>query len=465
MDLKKYHIISGLVTLVFIVGFYHTLKPLPEGIDYHSEDITGEVRFLHDLTNQDGHEQMIFDTIFTHIDEAKEYILIDMFLFNPHLGKADSSYRSLSGELTQKLIDKRDASPDVKIDFITDEINDAYGGDISEQITMMQDAGVNVIRTDLRKLRDSNPAYSPFWRIFIQWFGNSERFGIFPHPFADDRKVTLRSYLKLLNFKANHRKTFIADDGDSWVSIVMSANPHDGSSAHSNVAWEIRGDFADELFRTEKAVAEFSRKELSKNSLDAASVGDTKMKLVTEKSIRDELLKEIDALGEEDEISIAMFYLSDRKIIKSLLRASDRGVSVSLILDPNKDAFGYEKNGVPNRPVAHELIKKSGGKIKVRWYDTNGEQFHTKLIYINGKKVIIILGSANLTDRNLGNKNLETDVVVYTENGSELDIKVQAYFEQISQDGYTLDYSAYADNSFFKTLMYRFQEFTGLCSF
>ena len=34
------------------------------------------------------------------------------------------------------------------------------------------------------------------------------------------------------------------------------------------------------------------------------------------------------------------------------------------ILDPNKDAFAREKSGVPNRPVAYELVKKSKGKIK-----------------------------------------------------------------------------------------------------
>ena len=61
-----------------------------------------------------------------------------------------------------------------------------------------------------------------------------------------------------------------------------------------------------------------------------------------------------------------MFYLSNRDIVKSLLDASQRGVDVKLILDPNKDAFGMEKDGVPNRPVAHELVKKSKGKIQIR---------------------------------------------------------------------------------------------------
>ena len=34
------------------------------------------------------------------------------------------------------------------------------------------------------------------------------------------------------------------------------------------------------------------------------------------------------------------------------------------ILDPNRDAFGRQKDGVPNRPVANELVTASGEKIR-----------------------------------------------------------------------------------------------------
>ncbi len=50
-----------------------------------------------------------------------------------------------------------------------------------------------------------------------------------------------------------------------------------------------------------------------------------------------------------------------------------------VLLDPNKDAFGFEKSGLPNRQVASELIAASDGAIKLRWYRTHGEQFHAKL--------------------------------------------------------------------------------------
>ena len=79
---------------------------------------------------------------------------------------------------------------------------------------------------------------------------------------------------------------------------------------------------------------------------------------------------------------VAAFYLSKRDIIKSILKASKNGAEVHIILDPNRDGFGYEKYGTPNQATAHELLKKSNGNIKLRWYKTHGEQFHTKFNFI-----------------------------------------------------------------------------------
>jgi len=460
---NKWKIFWVVVCWLFVVAVWQSLKPLPENISYHGPARLGDVGFLYDYTSGDFHDQEIFDTIFSHIDNANDYILIDMFLFNPYIGSANSSYRGLSEELTQHLIAKKQQNPEVKIDFITDPINNVYGGDYSEQIRALQDAGVNVIITDLAYLRDSNPLYSPVWRTFIQWFGNSEHLGILPNPFVSGAKVTFRTYFSLLNFKANHRKTFLADTPDGWVSIVMSANPHDGSSAHSNVAFQVRGKLAEDLLTSEQAVAGFSKGSLQFENLDAQSVGSTMVELLTEERIRDELIAQMDTLQDGDELQIAMFYLADRKIVKAILDASERGVDVSLVLDPNKDAFGHQKNGVPNRPVAHELVTKSGGKIKVRWYNTQGEQFHTKLIYMKSDKVIIILGSANLTKRNLGNLNLETDVKVETAVGSSLDLEIQEYLDRVEEG--TVDYQQYEDGSLWHTFLYRFQEWSGLSSF
>ena len=101
------------------------------------------------------------------------------------------------------------------------------------------------------------------------------------------------------------------------------------------------------------------------------------------------------------------YIAANQDIIKSLIKASKREVKIKIILDSNRDAFGYEKGGIPNREVASELIKKSNNKIKIRWYNTHGEQFHSKLSFIKNQnnQSKIILGSANLTKRNIDNYN------------------------------------------------------------
>jgi len=50
--------------------------------------------------------------------------------------------------------------------------------------------------------------------------------------------------------------------------------------------------------------------------------------------------------------------------IHKLVKASDRGVEINMILDTNDFFFAKAKFGIPNKPVAEELIKKSEGKIR-----------------------------------------------------------------------------------------------------
>jgi len=456
---------------------YHVFKGMPDGTNYESEYYyvnENEIDFLYDLTYKSSEkmksEQEIFDTIFSFIDSARTYILIDMFLFNSYIGEADQTYRKLAEELSEKLIYKKNLS-NIQIDFITDPVNTVYGGADSKELIRMDDAGINVINTNLKKLPDSNIIYSLIWRTFFQWFGNSNRGGTLTHPFSSEEpKVTYRTYLTLLNFKANHRKVFVADHKDSWVSVITSANPHDGSSAHSNIGILIYGDFAEEIFKAETSVAEFSKESLSfKIDTERKEEEKTiKLKLITEEKIKDFLLREINASTKTDSIKMGMFYLSDRDVIKSLIAATGREVNIKIILDPNKDAFGREKNGIPNRPVAYELVKKSKGKIEIKWYSTHGEQFHSKFVFFESpsKENTVILGSANLTKRNIGNKNLEMNVLLKSKANTAPIREIHNYFDLIWNDEkYTLDYETYASKSFWKKFIYRFTEFWGASSY
>ena len=471
--------IAGVLLLWLVaVGLFQMFKPIPEGVDYAGEwrkVSADKVTFLYDLTyERDGgrvHEQQIFDRMFSHIQRAEKFILIDMFLFNEHLGNAASSHRNLSRELVEHLIDAKERIPDIRINVITDPVNTVYGGSTSFAVEELKAHGIDVIITDLGPLRDSNPLYSPIWRTFIQWFGNSAG-GLLPHPFSTkEPNVSLRSYLALLNFKANHRKVFMADSGDSHVSLVMSANPHDASSAHSNVALEIREAIAPDLLKTEKGVASFSGGQLSRDNVDPPKKesGGLQIRVVTEASIHKEIIAEINAATPGDTIHLAMFYLSERRIIKALETAAHRGIKIRMVLDPNKDAFGYEKTGIPNRPVAHELTKKTDDGIQVRWYDTRGEQFHSKMLFIQRNGVsTVILGSANYTRRNLRNYNLELDVILKGKSDARVFADVKEYFDRIwnNLDGvYTTNYETYRDGAFSRTVMYRIQERFGVSSF
>jgi HKD family nuclease len=304
--------------------------------------------------------------------------------------------------------------------------------------------------------------------MYFRHFGAGGE-GWMNNPFGDNGpKVNIRNYLRLLNFKANHRKVLITDGG----AMVSSSNPHDGSSYHSNIAFQFNGEAVKYLLEAEKAVAAFSGteiKDVEYRNASSAVRADTEVQVLTEEKIRDRILENIKDTEKGDRIDLGMFYLSHREIIRQLILAADRRVDIRIILDPNKDAFGFEKNGIPNRQAAAELLKKSDNKIQVRWYLTHGEQFHTKVIAIHKKDAIVLIGgSANYTRRNLNNYNLEADLAVTVKPGDPLARDFDAYFDRIwgNRNGvYTGDFSEYKDDSLWKVLVYRFQEKTGLCTF
>ncbi len=470
-----------LVIWLAIVSIYQTHKKIPDNLNYLGEEYkVGEtgVDFLYDLTYEktDGKlelDQSIFDVMFSFIEKAERYILIDMFLFNSYTPQDGRVHRDLSKELSERLISKKLKNPGIAIDFITDPVNTVYGGSISPELEKLKEAGINVIVSNLQELRDSNFLYSAIWRTFLQWFGNSSRNGIVKHPFSNSAdKVTIRSYLRMMNFKANHRKIFIADNDGEMVVLIGSANPHGGSSAHSNVALLVRGDIWRSVYQTEAGVAKLAGGALSPIEADTAQPAHSptvRASIISENQIKKALVEEITAAQLWDEIKLAQFYISDREIIKALLAAAARGVDIRIVLDRNQDAFGYEKNGIPNRPVASELVKKSNGTIKLRWYETHGEQFHSKLfVSLRDQQMTAIMGSANLTRRNLDNYNLELDIKVIAGSKSRIAGQILGYFDRMwnNEDGlYTVEFERYQEDSLFKTIVYRVQEGLGAATF
>jgi phosphatidylserine/phosphatidylglycerophosphate/cardiolipin synthase-like enzyme len=472
-------------------AIWHLSKPLPAGTDIASpwsETPLGRVRLLTDVTVTDGRErllvrQQIFDEVLRAIDVAQEFIVLDWFLFNDHRGPAANAapapYRALSAELRDRLIARRLARPELRVLFITDPINDVYGSAPSSDLAALREAGVEVVVTDLDRLRDSNPIYSSLWRLTARWWADAEPGeGLLSNPLdTGPARVSLGAWLRLLNFKANHRKLLVADDGaGALVAIVSSANPHDASSAHSNVALVFSGAAAEAVLSSELDVARFSGwtgtwPEPATNP--APATGEVvRLKFLSESAIEDALLTEIRAAALGESIAIAMFYLADRDVIDELVSAAARGVRIRLILDPNKDAFGRVKDGVPNRPVAAELRRRSSGNIEIRWYRTHGEQFHTKLALVRrADSLWAMLSSANLTRRNLGDYNLEADVALETALNTALAQELVSYFELLWQNDpvalteYTTDFLTYEDQSFARYWRYRLMEATGMSTF
>ncbi len=470
------------LTIIILLASCTFMQKMPEGTGIISKTFTVDengIEFMYDLTykidDKRISEQEIFDTLLVRIDQAQEYILIDMFLYNDYLGGEESAYRNIASELTGKLVEKKTQIPDIKIDVLTDPINCAYQGGTFHLGDSLKKSGINLIVTDLSKLRDSNYLYSPIWRTFIQWFGNKKNSGFLPHPFSSkEPKVTFRTYFNLLNFKANHRKVFIADNFGEMTSIITSANPHDGSSAHSNIALEVRGGIWKAIYQSEQTVAGFSSGSLQKVPdkyyKDVTEDTDYEINLITEIEIRKAIIKTIKSLKKNDNLNIAMFYISDRKVVKELIKASKRGVKIKMILDPSKDAFGRQKSGVPNRQVANELKIMSDNQIEIKWYDTHGEQFHTKILYSYDEQgnATTIAGSANYTKRNIGNYNLETNLIVKGKRNQETFIEVEDYFSNLwmNQDhNYTADYTKYEDTRCFKRVMYLLYEKLGANTF
>lgn len=67
------------------------------------------------------------------------------------------------------------------------------------------------------------------------------------------------------------------------------------------------------------------------------------MQVLTEGAIYEAVLKLINTAKPKEHLDLSMFYLSERKIIKALKSAQERGVIVRVLLDPNKDAFGRQR--------------------------------------------------------------------------------------------------------------------------
>ncbi len=467
---RRWSRVAGLVVVVWLASAtWQAFKPLPAGVGLEGPwRPAADTGFLADETWVDARgerraRQAIFDSAFALIAQAQRLVLLDMFLFNDFGGTA---LRPLSGELTAALLARKAAVPGLRVVVITDPINTVYGGLPAPHLERLQAAGAELIVTDLAALRASNPLWSGPWALCCGWLGNNDRGGWLPNPLGAG-EVGLRSWLALPNFRANHRKTLVVDAGAGWQAIVMSANPHDASSAHGNVALRFSGAAALDLIASEAAVAAFSGSPL--DDLPVAPAAEStdqgaRLRVLGEGAIRRALLATIDRARPGEALDVAVFYLADRGLLGALTSAHARGVRLRVLLDPNEDAFGRRKNGVPNRQVARELAEAG---VSVRWCDTHGEQCHAKLLLHQGAhEAALIIGSANFTRRNLDDLNLETNVELRAPPSHAAVADATAWFERQwtneADRRASLEYARYADAALLRRAWYRVGEALGL---
>lgn len=481
----------GFLAIWAAVALWNLYKPMPNGTRVRGEVVEtplNQLHFLADVTGADVFgapivEQQIFDAMLRVIGQAQQYVVIDFFLFNAQRGALPTPpRRMLSAELRDALLARKRARPGLQVLVLSDPINDVYGSLPSADLATLRDAGMDVVTVDLDSLRDSNPIYSSLWRLTTRWWSGSGRGDTWlPNPLdAGPEQVSFGAWARLLNFKADHRKVLLADDGHGGLTgIITSANPHDASSLHSNVGLQLSGTALQPLLESELALAresgwhsQWEPPPLAPPPTLANPAEAAHVQVLTEGEIGTVIVRNIGATRVGDSIDVAMFYLSERNVIDALIAAARRGVAVRVILDPNKDAFGRSKDGIPNRSVATELAGASDGAIKLRWFRTHGEQFHTKFVSMRTQDEFwFTLGSANLTRRNLENYNLEANVGVAVPPNSQLASTIAAWYEMIwTNHGppdleYTSDFGTYADPSQGTYWLYRFMEATGLSTF
>lgn len=492
-------------------------RPLPAGLNMDlgpyavAED---DIQLLWDKTAYDTgldervYDHVIFDELLDMINEAEEFVFLDFFLWNHFQGAVAEDRRALADELAQALIKRKGERPKIAILVLTDPINRIYGDQQDPFYEELREANIPVVFTDLARLRDSNPLYSK-WAEFLgphlasfKAIRSWSRKPRIPNLLdTDSAPMSVQQLLRLLHFKANHRKVCIADRGGRELQLlVTSMNPADNSSAHSNIGALLQGGWIAEVLEAECDALQWSAQQpehiisnapfairdalaaihaadaVTEAKSRAPEKGEASVSWVTEQRIERRLVDMLTHAEPRDEIRIAMFYMADRDVINAMKRAAFNGARLKLLLDANKDAFGRHKNGIPNRTVAAELdhfASKHGLHVDIRWADTHGEQFHDKacsMINIHERKYVMTCGSANWTRRNIGSYNMEANIWL-----EDVPQTVKAFNQQFdalwTNSGdlrHSVNYDVYGEDGLpelLKSWLYRVQEMSGLSTF
>ncbi len=448
--------------------WWHGRKPLPPGlhVDAPWRPAAG-VELLLDETFLDArgrwcHRRAIFAEWRRLIAQARRLVVIDLFLLDDG---------PLGRSLCRALIRRKARVPELEALVLVDPINHCYGGRPAPQLEALRRAGVRVTSCDLTLGRDPNPAWTALWRGLFRPLGNTTRGGWLPDPLGPGR-VTLRSYLALLNLNANHRKTLVVDKGDGWRAVVSSANADSASRDYRNAALRLAGPAALDLLHSELSLARQSGLTplpcWPAPPHDATTTALPRLRLLTEGAIRDALLTILAGARPGETLELCAYYLAHRGVIRTLLDAHRRGVTIRLLLDPNDSHFGRESPGIPNRQTARELACAG---LDIRWCGGAQAHAHGKwlLCYGGARPATLLIGSANLSRRSLDDYNFEANIQL--EAATDHPVIHQAresfgrYWHNRHGEIHSRPFSAYNDATTWRYWRYRLMEASGWSTF
>jgi len=416
--------------------------------DYSGFDPRTQQRFSH---------LNIGDKAIDMINNADEVILASVFLFDVFYSK-DQPHRDIVEEITTSIVQKKKGNPEISVVLILDPVNRAYGRRIGPAVKTLLENGVDVFYSDLLSTRSATALGLGQLSNNILRFADTITFGIVGKILSipatpklpldnplDEQGLSLEALWNALALKANHRKLLVTDCDGTYEAMVTSANPHNASILNTNFSVTVKGDIAKYIYMVIREDIIFSKKldlvdwsdnskaykknfltevlpplpEADINTSAYSSSSPVAVSFVTESCIRRSVIQMLENARQDDLVRIQMFYLSDFKVIKAIIKTAKRlKKPMLIILDPSNDAFGMKKDGTPNRQVAAYLMKKKkqlGLNIEIRWYDTHGEQNHAKIMSIINnnparQKYELINGSANWTGKNLKDINLEANI-------------------------------------------------------
>jgi hypothetical protein len=488
-----------LIALTLLVAWiastlWHADRRLPPGLHIVGtwENLPlSQIHFLHDLAAADAsgaplNERQIDAEVTSMVERAREIVLIDAGLFGdlPAAGPKASRLRvapTIAAALTDALLKAKQDQPALQVLMLVDpasiELSVGPG-----PIDRLRAGGVEVVPVATSRLRAPNAAFVAAWQLCCGWWSTGKGAGSWPNPIGiGPAGVAMGLWGRTPPYQRSHRQLIVADDGNGNLEGMIFSRPLNAEAAlHSATALRASGPALDATLESEFAVAQFSgwsgggpmqaRAQRMRQRQNPANTPapEAHARVVSESNMAETLVSLIDATARHDSIDVAALYLCQRDVVRALLDAARRGVAVRLLLDPDKDGYGYDRSGLPNRVVASELVAGSDGAVRVRWYRTHGEQFSAGfiLIRVSGRSLLAV-GTADLSRRDLDDFNLAADFIVDVPPGSAPAVEALSWFDTLwfnrASGGieYTSDADVYADASQLRYWQYRLQEATG----